>query len=306
MITQRDSFWDELYELAKVDRDIIIVSADMGAPSLDKFRTNLPSQFVHTGIAEQNSILVASGLAKEGKKVFVYAIASFLTLNCIEKIRVQNSMMNFPINLVGVGAGFSYPDSGPTHHLLEDISVMRALPNITIYSPADSNVSKALARNFNNLAGTNYFRLERQPRDILYKEDVILEDGMSELVHGEDLLIISTGITTSIASEIIENNKNLSIGLLDIFKIPLNKEKLIEIVSRYKKVLTYEEHFLEGGLGSAILEVLSDNEVYVPVKRVGIPVSKGFSYTYGGREEIHKYYEIDKETVESKIRNWIL
>ena len=140
MITQRDAFWDEIYRLAKIDRDIVVISADMGAPSLDKFRTDLPGQFVNTGIAEQNAILIASGLAKEGKKVFVYAIASFLTLNCIEKIRVQNGMMNIPINLVGVGAGFSYPDSGPTHHLIEDIAIMRSIPNITTYCVTDANI----------------------------------------------------------------------------------------------------------------------------------------------------------------------
>ena len=130
-ISQRDSFWNKIYEIARDDRRVVIVSADMGAPALDQFRLNLPGQFINVGIAEQNGILVASGLAREGKRPFFYAIAPFAVMRPIELVRVNNAIMNIPITIVGVGAGFSYEDSGPTHHLLEDIALMRAFPNIT-------------------------------------------------------------------------------------------------------------------------------------------------------------------------------
>lgn len=302
MKTQRDTFWDTLFELAKKDRDIIVISADMGAPSLDKFRTELPHQFINTGIAEQNTILVGSGLAKEGKKVFVYAIASFLTLNCVEKIRVQNAMMNIPLNIVGVGAGFSYPDSGPTHHLLEDIAVMRSMPNIDTLSITDATMAQAVAENYGSYTNTKYIRLERQPLGEIYNEtkDISFEDGMTEIFKGEDTLVIANGVMLLKAHKLIKENK-LKCGLLDIYQIPINSKKLVEVASQYKRIVTIEETFLPGGFGSAVLESLNDHELSIPVKRIGIPIEKGFCYEYGGRDEILKYYGITEESILADI-----
>ncbi|OIQ15651.1 MAG: hypothetical protein BM556_16975 [Bacteriovorax sp. MedPE-SWde] len=302
MKTQRDTFWDTLFELAKKDRDIIVISADMGAPSLDKFRTELPHQFINTGIAEQNTILVGSGLAKEGKKVFVYAIASFLTLNCVEKIRVQNAMMNIPLNIVGVGAGFSYPDSGPTHHLLEDIAVMRSMPNIDTLSITDATMAQAVAENYGSYTNTKYIRLERQPLGEIYNEtkDISFEDGMTEIFKGEDTLVIANGVMLLKAHKLIKEHK-LKCGLLDIYQIPINSKKLVEVASQYKRIVTIEETFLPGGFGSAVLESLNDHELSIPVKRIGIPIEKGFCYEYGGRDEILKYYGITEESILADI-----
>lgn len=302
MKTQRDTFWDTIFELAKKDRDIIVISADMGAPSLDKFRTELPHQFINTGIAEQNTILVGSGLAKEGKKVFVYAIASFLTLNCVEKIRVQNAMMNIPLNIVGVGAGFSYPDSGPTHHLLEDIAVMRSMPNIDTLSITDATMAQAVAENYQSYNNTKYIRLERQPLGEIYQkpEDISFEDGMSEVFSGDDTLVISNGVMLLKAHKLIKENK-LKCGLLDIYKIPVNTKKLGEIVKKYNRIVTIEETFLPGGFGSAVLESLNDLGIQMPVERIGLPIEKGFCYEYGGRDEILKWYGITEESILSSI-----
>ena len=123
-ITMRDTFWNRVYELAKEDKDVIVVAADMGAPALDKFRTDLTNQFVNAGIAEQNAMLISTGLALAGKKVFVYAIAPFITMRCYEQIRNYPAGMDLPVTVVGVGAGFSYEDSGPTHHSIEDITIL--------------------------------------------------------------------------------------------------------------------------------------------------------------------------------------
>ena len=128
----RDALFNRLYEIAKNDKDVVIVSADMGAPALDRFRRDLSNQFINTGIAEQNTILVSAGLTLGNKKVFAYAIAPFITLRCYEQIKIELAAMNIPVTLIGVGAGFSYDDSGPTHHTLEDLSIMRVLPNIIV------------------------------------------------------------------------------------------------------------------------------------------------------------------------------
>jgi transketolase len=143
--SMRDAFFSKLYDLAKNDRDIMVVSGDMGAPALDKFRRDYGNRFINIGIAEHNMIAVAAGLAREGKKVYTYAIAPFISSRCYEFSKVDASLMRIPIKLVGVGAGFGYDDSGPTHHTTEDISIMRVLPNFEVFSPADSVIAAKCA-----------------------------------------------------------------------------------------------------------------------------------------------------------------
>jgi len=152
-ITMRDAFFNRVYELAKGDKNIMIVSADMGAPSIDKFRDNLKEQYVDTGIAEQNAVLVASGLALSGKKPFVYAIMPFVTTRVHEFAKLELGLMKLPVTIVGVGTGYSYDDSGPTHHTIEDISIMRAIPNLEILSPSDSNMASFFADKTSKLGG---------------------------------------------------------------------------------------------------------------------------------------------------------
>lgn len=300
MKTQRDTFWDTIYDKAKHDRDIIVISADMGAPALDKFRRDFPHQYINTGIAEQNSILVAAGLAKEGKKVFVYAIASFLTLNCIEKIRVQCSMMKIPINIVGVGAGFSYPDSGPTHHLVEDISVMRAMPFIDTFSITDSVMAEQVALSYREFNQSTYIRLERQNFGEIYSQKPCLISGLHEIITGKNKLIISNGAMLSKVFQ-LHQNKNSSVGLLDLYKFPINLNSFKEVVSKYNEIIVIEEHFLPGGLGSAVLEAMNELGISIPVKRLGLHHEKGYCYNYGGRDEILKYYNLCDQTISQEL-----
>ena len=160
-IVQRDVFFDKLYEIAKKDSDVIVVTADMGARSLDIFKKTIPHQLINVGIAEQNAILIASGLTLTGKKVFVYAIASFISLRCLEQIRVSNSIMNIPITIIGMGPGFGYNSDGPTHHLIEDISVLRSFPNINIYNITDNIMAEKLVPILYENQEVNYIRMEK-------------------------------------------------------------------------------------------------------------------------------------------------
>lgn len=306
-LTQRDAFWNKVYDLAKENRDIVVVSADMGAPSLDKFRTDLPSQFVNVGIAEQNAILIASGLAMAGKHPFVYAIAPFVTLRCLEQIRVENAIMDIPITIVGVGAGFGYDDSGPTHHLTEDISIMRAMPNIVINSISDNIMAEAVAEMSCLMTTTNYVRLERQVFPVLYDKDTNFNEGINVLREGSDACLISTGSIIHSVSEVVDELKKdgISVTLLDVSMIPINSEVLLRETSKFEKIITVEEHFLPGGLGSAVCEILNDADVLKPVKRIGIQHEKSYCYKYGGREEIRKYYGIDKDNLLKEIKKQV-
>lgn len=305
---QRDRFWDKVYEFARRDPDIVIVSADMGAPSLDKFRRDIPTQFVNVGIAEQNAVMIASGLVLSGKKVFTYAIAPFITLRCLEQIRVENAIMGIPVTIVGVGAGFGYDDSGPTHHLIEDIAVMRAMPHIRIDSISDG----VMAEHFAGLSCsgeknvTNYVRLDRLPTATIYNQETDFSRGLAVLKEGGETCLVATGPMTHTALAIAAAlaRKDIPVGVIDLFNFPVNEPEFLEKVRPYSQIITLEEHFLPGGLGSAVLEVLNNHRVcHVPVHRLGLPMDKGYCYQYGGREEIRKYYGVDEESLLEKVTN---
>jgi len=304
-ISMRDAFWSRLYEIAKKDRNIVILAADTGAPSLDKFRKDLGSQFINTGIAEQNTILIAAGLTLGGKKVFAYAIAPFITLRCYEQIKVELAAMNIPVTLVGVGAGFSYEESGPTHHTLEDLSIMRALPNITINNITDNTMAVAFADISCQMTSPNYIRLDREILPIIYKEGSDFSAGLTVLKESKDIYIVATGNMVHRALEVAEELKkhSLDVGVIDLYTFPINEKLFLETIGSAKRIVTLEEHTLFGGMGSAVLEVLADNNKFIPLKRIGLNLRKGYCYKYGGRKKIQSLYDLDKESIIRTILN---
>jgi transketolase len=288
-IAQRDAFWNKVYEMARADSNVIIVSADMGAPSLDRIRREIPSQFVNAGIAEQNAIVLGAGLAAAGKKVFVYAIAPFITLRCLEQIRVENAIMKIPITIVGVGAGFGYDDSGPTHHLLEDVAALRSMPHIKIHSVTDAVMSAALAKIVCGSSSTNYIRLCRQDLPEIYKTGTDFTKGLEVLKSHKRNYIVASGHMTHTAISVA---RFVDAGVIDMYTLPVNKKEFIKAVGGASRILTLEETFLPGGMGSAVLETLSDVGVRAEVKRLGPSHEKGYCYKYGGLDVIHRYYGI--------------
>lgn len=308
-ISQRDAFWNKVYELAKNDKDIIIITADMGAPSLDKFRKYLAPQFVNVGIAEQNAITLAAGLALSGKKVFTYAIAPFITLRCLDQIRVENAIMKIPITIVGVGVGFGYEDSGPTHHLIEDITIMRSMPNIRIDNITDNIMAEYFAKACcNKKKVTDYIRLDRLAHPDIYSKLTDFSQGLTVPRKARDYYIISCGTMIPVALEAARRllKDKINIGVIDIFSLPINVKKLLPLLKGVKKIVSLEEHFLAGGLGSAIAEVLCDHSLFIPFKRIGIPAEKGYSYKYGGRDVIRSYYGIEDKAATASIKDFIL
>jgi transketolase len=279
----------------------------MGAPSLDSFRRDLPSQFINAGIAEQNATLIASGLAMLGKKAYTYAIAPFITMRCIEQLRVANAIMGIPITVVGVGTGFGYEDSGPTHHLIEDIAMLRAMPNIEMFNITDAAMATKLADKTYNANTTTYLRVERKVFGNIYDETDTFDDGLSLLIPGDDILLLSTGTITHLAAELVMKlrDRGFNIGLIDVYKFPLNGKLLLEKIGGAKRLFSLEEHFLPGGFGSAVAEIMVDNGVTTPLTRLGLPHERGYCYEYGGRERIYSHYGIGEneliETIMSKI-----
>lgn len=298
--SQRDAFWKQIAKEMANDEDIVIVVADMSSPAFDEIRVKFPHRFINVGIAEQNAVSIAAGLAREGKKVYVYAIASFIALRCYEQIRINCSIMNLPINIVAVGAGFSYDDSGPTHHLFEDITVMRVLPNITIHSIADNETARLVAMESVKHKKPRYIRLERHVAEDIYEFPRSPMYGWSVFSAGDnsDKVLVSTGYMTRVALDVQKSIDRIDV--IDVNTLPLPyDDSFSDLLNKYAKVFTLEEGFLPGGLGSYILEILNDNGRFCNVKRIGMKPE--WIYRYGGREDNQTYHGIDKDSVIREI-----
>ena len=166
---QRDVFITEIHSAAQKSRDILFLSADFGAPALDKFRQEIPGQFFHCGISEQHMVDMAAGLALSGKHVYVYAMAPFVTLRCIEQIKCSLALMRLPVTILAVGVGLGYADAGPTHYVTEDLACMRSLVGVQVISPADAESTREIARLTLDNPELRVVRLERHALPGVYR-----------------------------------------------------------------------------------------------------------------------------------------
>jgi len=301
----RDSFFEALFPIAKGDRNVVLVTADCGAPSLDQYRTHLSNQYITVGIAEQNMIAVAAGLALAGKKPFCYAIAPFASLRCYEQIKVDLCSMHLPVTVLGVGAGLSYDIMGPTHHTTEDISIMRALPGMQIYTPSDSIMGAALAELVYKTPGPKYVRFDREVFLSIYPEQTDFSSGISHLREGRGVCLIASGIMVHSALRVADALKSdgVKAGVVDLYRpAPIDTDALIKILSGYEKVVTIEEHFLIGGIGEAIRVLLSERNISKHILNLGLPHK--YLFEYGGRKNLHELAELDDSNLLRRIQSF--
>lgn len=299
----RDAFFEELFKIASFDKDVILLMADQGAITFKKFEEKIPSQLINVGIAEQNMISVAAGLTLSGKKVFVHAIANFATLRCFEQIKVDLSIMNLPVTIIGIGAGFAYGSDGPTHHANQDIAAMRSIPGIRILNASD-NVSLStfphLAYQFPKLT---YIRLDKGNYPTLYNKNHNFLDGIREIIKGKDVVINSTGVMVHQAVRIAEQSKT-KVGVIDIYQLkPLNEKKLLHLLSSYKKIVILEEHIAYGGLATIVADLLADYSLGKDFLRIGLPDENTF--IYGDRDYMHDKIGISNSKIIRRIEKFI-
>lgn len=297
----RDAVIDEVFAAAKRDRDIFFISADLGAKALDRFRDELPEQFLHVGICEQNMVDLASGLALSGKKVFLYAMAPFITARCYEQVKCVVSSMELPVTLIAVGVGLGYDHATLTHFTPEDIACMRVLNGIEVLTPCDVEAATKMAQLCISTPSFRYLRLERQAQMSVYsgRFSGLRDDGVAELATGQDVAIVACGYLTHkalAAREILARDHGISAGVIDLFQVkPLKASKLISIFDAYSGVVTVEEQFLAGGMGSAVIEALADGGCRKPISRLGI--QDGFEVVNGNRDQLHAVYGIDTPSI---------
>ena len=303
-ILPRDAFIDEIFVAAKTNPNIYFITADLGAKALDRFRVELPKQIIHGGISEQNVMDLAAGLAQNGKIVYTYAMAPFVTLRCFEQVKVAIASMFLPVTIIGNGVGYSYNDAGPTHYATEDISCMRALGGLEILTPGDNVSTVATAKLTFTQPAFRYIRLDRAFLPPVYAEDDrrFLTDGLVEIEPGEKICILTNGFMLQTAKDAKAQlaANGLKPAIIDIFRLrPIDGKVLARVLSPYDKIVTLEEHFLSGGLGGAVVEAMADAGILKPVKRIGI--KDAYLFANGGRLHIHRQAGIDAAAVAQEI-----
>lgn len=296
----RDAFFEELFRIATKDGNVILLMADQGAHTLEKFKQKIPNQLINVGIAEQNMISVAAGLALCGKKVFVHAISNFTTIRCYEQIKVDLSIMELPVTIAGVGAGFTYGSDGPTHHANQDVAAMRAIPGMRILNASDSVSLSTLPHIAYSYPQLTYIRFDKGNVPALYDARHNFLDGLSEIKKGDDTVIVSTGIMVHHAVNIANNLGR--IGVIDMYRLkPVPQKKLSTVLSRYKNIVVLEEHLAYGGLATIISDFLADTHMNKRFMRIGLP--DAHSFVYGTREHMHEGVGLSYAQIIRKLKH---
>jgi transketolase len=306
----RDVFIERLYQRMHDHKDIFFLCADFGSPKLDRLKDKFSDRFINVGIAEQNLINLATGLALEGFTVYAYAIAPFLTMRAYEQIRINLSLHSqlkeINVNLIGVGAGLSYDVSGPTHHCLEDIAIMNLLPNIEVISPSDWALAQEFVDYTLRVKKPKYLRFDGKPLPQIYNsvKGLKIEKGFSELRKGEKLCLISTGIMTHKALQVADRIKKdkIDIGVIDTFLIkPLNEDMLYKALKKYRAIITLEEGFInKGGLDSVVLGLINRRNAGIKFRNMGF--SERYVFEIGSRDYLHKLNKLDNAEIIRSIK----
>ncbi|HNR93824.1 MAG TPA: transketolase C-terminal domain-containing protein [Kiritimatiellia bacterium] len=301
----RDMFLQGVLEEMNAATDIFFVTADFGSPVLDNIREQHPDRFLNVGIAEQNLINISTGLALEGFRVFAYAIAPFITMRCLEQTRtnlcVLASVKPLSVCLVGVGAGMSYDVSGPTHQALEDISIMRSLPNMAVFSPADAECSHDLAKHVSRRKGASYVRLDGKALPPIYQANERLDwnKGFNVLRKGTSASLVSTGYMTHKAMETADilTKKNKRISVVDVYSLNhLNAVAFADCIKDAGPVITLEEGFTgRGGLDCLIMNAIKGRTI------TALGLLPEYRFDIGNRDDLLKLHGLDANTIAEKV-----
>jgi transketolase len=308
MPSPRDYYGQTLLKLAKENHQIVALEADLSKATRSMYiRDNLPERFIELGIAEQNMMGTACGLALSGKVPFVHSFATFLTGRAYDQVRVCVALANANVKLIGAFAGLSDYGDGATHQSIEDISLMRTLPNMTVIVPADAVEAEKATEAIANYNGPVYFRMTRND-DIptVTSENTKFEIGkIYPLKEGTDILYFACGVMVGEALKAADllQRKGISAGVVNVSTIkPLDVKTIKELAHQTPVICTVEEHSVIGGLGSAICETLSE-EIGIRIKRLGI--GDGFGQTGPSHESLLKLYKLTSEDIADAARKFL-
>jgi len=307
----RDAFLLRLLDAMRQDDKLFFVTADFGSPVLDRIRAEHPDRFVNVGIAEQNLINVSAGLALEGYTVFAYAIAPFITMRCYEQIRVSLALLSevrpMNVNLIGVGAGYSYVVSGPTHQCYEDLTIMRGLPNLGLLSPCDHVTAAAMFDLCVARRQPKYLRLDAQVLPVVHQKAAPdLGRGFATLRRDGKLCLVATGYPVHTALRVAEQfaQAGRDIAVIDLFDIAgFDRTAFLQELAGYQAIVTLEEGFKgRGGVDAMLFDLLA-GEAPRPILNLG--VAPGYRFELGSRTELHEQVGIGPESVQRAVAAFI-
>ena len=302
----RDSFLKSLTSLASRDKDIVLLTADLGFGVFEEFEKDFPGQYYNVGVAEQNMTGVAVGLSLEGKKVITYSIGNFPILRCLEQIRNDACYHEANITIVGSGGGFSYGSLGMSHHATEDLAILRALPDIKVLAPCTAWEAGEATKELIKVGGTSYLRLDKTAMEERSIDPGLFSIGKSRRhSDGKDLTIVTTGgillDVMNATSELI--NLGYSIRVIGMHTIkPIDKDEIVLAATETGGIITVEEHNKDGGLGSAVAEVCLDAGVH-PKKFLRISLNNKYSSVVGSQKYLKSFYKMSSESIVDSILN---
>lgn len=293
-IPNRQIICTELIELAKHDKDImVLVSDSRGSASLTEYAEACPDNFLEIGIAEQNIVGIAAGLASDGKKPYVASPACFLSMRSVEQVKVDCAYSNTNVKLIGISGGISYGALGMSHHSAQDLAVMRAIPNMTVIMPADRFETAAMMKALKVHIGPVYIRVGRNPVEDVYQEEPQFAIGKANLIRqGSDISFIASGETVAFIKEAAEllSAEGIDAEVIDMHTIkPFDADSVIRSAQKTGCVVSVEEHSIFGGLGAAVAEVLGQN-CPVPMKILGIPDEPAIA---GTSAQVYEHYGLN-------------
>ncbi len=295
---------ETIYQHALSNPRIFFLTGDLGHAHREDFRKNLPHQYINVGIAEQNMIGIAAGLALSGNKVFVYSITPFITMRCYEQIKVDVCYQNVDVTVIGVGAGYAYSTCGCTHHAIEDIAIMRALPNMHIYSPSNPFEARVITEYLFTQSHPAYLRIGKGGEPAPVEEYPLEMNKGLVMKPGNDLTIFSTGIMVNealVASELLAKN-GLSAEVINIHTIkPLDEDLIVNRACTRDAIFVLEEHNIMGGLGEAIARIICER---APVRKIifkcfGVPDQ--YNQRSGSQHYMRSCYGLHAENIAQEI-----
>lgn len=298
----RTAFIKGLMKAASQDHNLWLLTGDLGYSFLEQFSSTFPKRFINVGVAEQNMMSIAAGLSLVGKKVVVYSIVNFVTLRCLEQIRNDICYHNLDVMIVGVGAGYAYGSQGYSHHGIEDIGIMRSLPNMKIFAPAEVVQTEWLMGTLLSIKGPSYLRLGKSNFKI--EQELPKDNSFAvKIREGSDVMMLCLGTALSYGIEVASllKNSSISVGILSFPRLePIDEETIVKVASQVKMLVVIEEHRV-GGLATIVAEVLMKHGMMIRVKVFRLsddPVKIG-----GSAEELCSYSGLSVSAIVKSIQD---
>lgn len=299
----RDTFVRTLVELAKENKNIELVTGDLGFGVLKPYWEAVPNQFTNAGIAEQNMTALAAGMALEGKSVFTYSIGNFPTLRCVEQIRNDCCYHNANVKIVCVGGGFVYGSLGMSHHATEDIAIMRSLPDMVVLAPGDLTEAEAATKAIAEYNGTCYLRLGRGGEKRIHEKIDNFQIGKAiKVKNGSKVAIFSTGAIFEEVEEAVALLKEKGIDP-EVYTFPtvkpIDRKVILDCAEKFDLIVTVEEHNIVGGFGSAVAEVMAEKPQNAKLLKIGLEDT--YSSKVGSQKYLRGEFHIDAKGIANKI-----